>query len=117
MKKLWILSVLFILFTSCGSAINKQSTFFVRGNCEMCKERIESTASSIKGVSFVAYDVDKEELKVGYDTLLVSEIEIEKKIAQTGHATLNVPMDTINHNKLPECCKVHASGEMMEHSH
>jgi Cu(I)/Ag(I) efflux system membrane fusion protein len=117
MKNTFLLSLSILMAVACGSSVTKQSSFFVRGNCDMCKERIESTASSIKGVGFVAYDVEKEELKVGYDSTLVSDLEIEKKIAKTGHATMHVPMDSINHNKLPECCKVHASGESMEHSH
>lgn len=117
MKNTLFGSLLIFMAVSCGSSINKQSTFYVRGNCDMCKERIESTASSIKGVGFVAYDVDKEEIKVGYDSSLVKEIEIEEVIAKTGHATVHVAMDSINHSKLPECCKVHASGETMEHSH
>ncbi|HSY62427.1 MAG TPA: heavy-metal-associated domain-containing protein, partial [Cytophaga sp.] len=87
---------------------NAEAEFYVRGNCDMCKERIDKTALAIPGVKNAEWNVETETIKVSYDSTVVGPLEIEKGIAATGHSTKNVPMDSLAHKVLPECCQVHA---------
>lgn len=89
-----------------GAESNKKAEFYVRGNCEMCKERIESTAKSIKGVGDAEWNENSGNLKVSFDSTLITEIEIHKAIAASGHGTKQVEMDPKAHGELPECCQV-----------
>ena len=105
MKKL-LVPILAILLFSCSKSANKESEFYVRGNCEMCKERIENAAKAIPGVSQATWDVNASSLKVVYDSTKVSEQDIHRSVAATGHGTEQVPMDSNAHAELPECCQV-----------
>ena len=107
MKKIFILASILITIVACSTKPNAEASFFVRGNCDMCKERIDKTVLSIKGVETANWDVESKMLQVSYDSTVVSKLDIEKGIAATGHATQGVPMDSTAHDKLPECCKVH----------
>lgn len=100
------------MFSACKKTeLNKESSFWVRGNCEMCKERIEKTAKAQLGVGTATWDVESGMMKVQYDSNMVTEMDIQKAIAATGHATKTVPMDQKAHDALPECCQV---GESMD---
>ena len=108
MKKIFLFVVVVFSILACTSKPNAQAEFFVRGNCDMCKERIDKRVLALKGVSEADWSVETNVLKVGFDSTRISSIEIEKAIAATGHATKNVPMDSTAHKSLPECCQVHA---------
>ncbi|MGN6647691.1 MAG: heavy-metal-associated domain-containing protein [Cytophaga sp.] len=108
MKKVFILASILLTIVACTTKPNAEASFFVRGNCEMCKERIEKTVLSINGVEKADWNVESEMIQVSYDSTRISPLEIEKVIAITGHATKNVPMDTAAHAKLPECCQVNS---------
>ena len=77
----------------------------VNGSCEMCKERIESTAQAIGGVSTAEWDADEQQLHLNFDTAKTSLKAISKAIAKVGHDTEldKAPEDV--YNALPECCK------------
>lgn len=99
------------LFSACKHVdLNSESSFWVRGNCEMCKERIEKTVRTIPGVGMATWDVETGMLKVKYDSTSVKESAIQEAVAATGHATKTVPMNQKAHDALPECCQV---GESM----
>jgi Cu(I)/Ag(I) efflux system membrane fusion protein len=104
MKKL--IYLLFPILLACSKNTSKETDFFVRGNCEMCKERIENTAKSISGVTAANWDVNSSNLKVTFDSTKVKELDIHKAIAGKGHATKLVEMNTKAHDELPDCCKV-----------
>jgi periplasmic mercuric ion binding protein len=105
MKQLIYLSFISILF-SCSKNNSKEVEFFVRGNCEMCKERIENTVKNVSGVSAANWDVNSSKLKVTFDSSKVKELDLHKAIAATGHATKLVEMNIKAHDELPECCKI-----------
>jgi len=107
MKKIILFVFLTSMVMACTSKPNAHAEFHVRGNCDMCKERIDKTALSLKGVSKAEWQVKSETIIVSYDSTVISSIDIEKAIAATGHATENVPMDSSAHKSLPECCQVH----------
>ena len=102
---------LFLAFTlsaalySCGSGSFKEEAFYVRGNCEMCKDRIETGVQAINGVQSAVYNVNKEALNVIYDTIKVDRIKIENTCADLGHSTELVRRNEKNHADLPECCQ------------
>ena len=94
-----------IITYSCSPGSFKEESFYVRGNCDMCKERIELGVKELKGVQTALYNVDKESIKVVYDSSLVSRLTIEKKCADLGHSTEAVHRNEAHHAELPECCQ------------
>jgi membrane fusion protein, copper/silver efflux system len=82
----------------------EHETFKVSGNCEMCKDRIEKAAKSVRGVVSASWDIGTKELSVGFDSNNTSLDAIQKVIAESGHdnARYRAPDDV--YNKLPECC-------------
>jgi len=94
-----------IITSSCSKKQEIETKFHVRGNCEMCKERIENTAYKITNVSYANWDEETSELKVKIDTSSSSLLELHLKIAATGHSTSLCKMDLKSHDELPDCCK------------
>jgi len=76
----------------------------VSGNCEMCKERIETTAKSIDGVSSAEWSSEKQMLHVQFDGSKTSSDAIQKSIAAVGHDTEKFKAPDEVYSKLPECC-------------
>jgi len=106
MKKIVVLAIVFAALVSCTSKPNAHADFFVRGNCEMCKERIDKSVLAISGVDKADWNVDSKMINVDYDSTKVSSMQIEEIIAATGHATKDVAMDSSAHAQLPKCCQV-----------
>jgi Cu(I)/Ag(I) efflux system membrane fusion protein len=79
-------------------------TFNVSGNCELCKERIEKAALSVKGVSSASWDVNTKKISVGYNDNKVKAEDIQKAIAKSGHDTELFRADDVTYKSLPECC-------------
>ena len=79
--------------------------FFVAGNCDMCKARIEKVARSIRGVSNANWDKSSKQLSVQFDQTKTSQAELESAVAKSGHDTLNAKTDTAVYDALPGCCK------------
>ncbi|MDD4516158.1 efflux RND transporter periplasmic adaptor subunit [Massilibacteroides sp.] len=77
----------------------------VSGNCDMCKDRIEKTAKSVKGVSFAEWTAEKQNLHVIYDKNLTNTDIIEKAIAAVGHDTEHYRAKDSVYDALPGCCK------------
>jgi len=82
----------------------QKATFGVSGNCEMCKDRIETAASSVKGVSTAVWDVKTKKIDVEYMGPLASIDIIQKAIAKAGHDTGKYKADNKTYQGLPECC-------------
>ncbi len=115
MKYFIVLLTLVLSLISCDkkgeekSTKVKKSEFWVRGNCDMCKERIEASLLTVQGVSAAVWNVDSKLLTVLYDTTATNEITLKQATAKTGHETKDVLADEKAHNELPECCKRNAS--------
>lgn len=77
----------------------------VQGLCEMCKERIETAAKSVKGVSSAMWDVDKKELHLNFDPHQTNLDAISKALAKVGHDTEKYKADQSTYDALPSCCK------------
>ncbi|MEZ5018856.1 MAG: efflux RND transporter periplasmic adaptor subunit [Bacteroidales bacterium] len=78
--------------------------FRVEGNCEMCKDRIETTALSVRGVQSATWDMDNKILHLEYNKSLTARENVQKAIAAAGHdnGKYRAPDDV--YNNLPECC-------------
>jgi Cu(I)/Ag(I) efflux system membrane fusion protein len=80
----------------------------VSGNCEMCKQRIESAAKAVRGVISAEWDGDTQQLHLNFDTVKTSLPAIGIAIATAGHdAGQNKAPDGV-YNALSECCKYKA---------
>ena len=105
--KLVFLSAMILLLYSCSQNNNnyKQTEFYVRGNCGMCEERIETTIKKVDGIIAADWNVETKNISVTYDSLKIDEGKIQQTIANTGHETKTVASPQAVHDALPECCK------------
>ncbi|MDD4746442.1 MAG: efflux RND transporter periplasmic adaptor subunit [Salinivirgaceae bacterium] len=83
----------------------KQETFFVSGNCEMCKSTIELTVKSLPGIGVANWDLKTKELNVSFDDQKSSLSDIHKAIAKSGYDTKLEKATIEAYDKLPACCK------------
>ncbi|MGB0839438.1 MAG: heavy-metal-associated domain-containing protein, partial [Chitinophagales bacterium] len=65
----------------------KTQSFFVAGNCGMCKARIEKAANGILGVTTADWNKDMKKLTVSFDTSQTTQDRISKAVAKSGHDT------------------------------
>jgi len=79
--------------------------FGVSGNCEMCKERIETAALSVKGVTSAVWDLETKKIHVEFNSMETNIDAIHKAIAKVGHDTEKFKADNQTYNALPDCCK------------
>ena len=113
MKTIKLFIAIALLFAT-GTAVSAQSgmktsgtkteTFKVWGNCEMCKDRIESTAKTVAGVEMANWDQTSMDLKLGYKGD-VNLDAVKKAISATGHDIEGFPAPDSVYNALPDCCK------------
>lgn len=101
LKSLLAFSLLFTNFVF-AQTITK-STFKVKGECGMCKERIETTAKK-SGATYANWNSDSQQLIVEYDAGKVSSDEILKKIADVGHDNEKYSATDEVYRNLPGCC-------------
>lgn len=77
----------------------------VSGNCDMCKERIETTAKSVTGVASAEWSAETKMLHVQFDGGKTNLDDIQKAIAKVGHDTEKYKATDAAYKALPECCK------------
>lgn len=103
--KILSLLSLFLLGTSALFAQAKTEKFEVKGNCDMCESRIETTAKAVEGVSTADWVQETKKLAVTFDSTKTSVSKIQKAIADAGHDTpMHKAKDEV-YEKLPACCK------------
>jgi len=79
-------------------------TFKVKGTCEMCKHRIESSVKKLPGIWSSYWDVSSKTLMVTYDRSKVKPAMIEKLVSSEGHDIDSMNASVEVYNSLPECC-------------
>lgn len=84
---------------------NAKHQIEVKGNCEMCKKRIEKTAFDVRGVKSANWDLGEKQLSLIIDERRTSINEVEEAIADSGHDTENVKTTEDNYANLHFCCK------------
>ena len=78
--------------------------FGVSGNCEQCKERIETAAKSVSGVSSATWEVATKKIKVEFNPMATNPDAVQKAIAKVGHDTEKYKAPDDVYKQLPECC-------------
>ena len=78
--------------------------FKVSGNCEMCKDRIETAAKSVSGVALADWSSETKMLHVQFDGAKTNSDDIQKAIAAVGHDTEKFKAPDNVYKELPECC-------------
>jgi Cu+-exporting ATPase len=85
MKKLIAGSLLASVLSFAAFAADKTETIKVSGwHCGGCAARTEAALKEVKGVTAVAADKTKHEVKVTYDDAKVKRADLEKAIADSG---------------------------------
>lgn len=106
--------MLFILAVLCGSAwltacseskANSETEFWVRGNCDMCKETIETALGEVDGVANAEYDLDQHMAKVSFDSAATNKDALVSAVLQAGYDTKTGKADESAYTSLPKCCK------------
>jgi Cu(I)/Ag(I) efflux system membrane fusion protein len=77
----------------------------VQGLCEMCKDRIETTAKNVKGISSAKWNAATKQLSLTCENANVARNETSKALAKAGHDTELHKADEAVYQSLPECCK------------
>ncbi|MBU1009585.1 MAG: efflux RND transporter periplasmic adaptor subunit [Bacteroidetes bacterium] len=85
--------------------MGQHEMFSVSGNCEMCKDRIQTAALSVKGVSSAVWDLETKKIHVEFNSKETNIDDIHKAIAMVGHDTEKFIADNQTYNALPDCCK------------
>ncbi|WP_162989942.1 TonB-dependent receptor domain-containing protein [Chryseobacterium sp. 6424] len=80
-----------------------KSTFKVKGECGMCKERIETTARN-SGASVANWNAVTQQLAVEFDPAKTSAEKILKQIADVGHDNEKFAAPDEVYKNLPGCC-------------
>lgn len=80
------------------------STFKVWGNCEMCKETIESSLK-VDGIIKADWNVDSKIMTVTYDNSKITLDQIQKNIASVGYDNEKYKGDDKAYNELAGCCQ------------
>ena len=76
----------------------------VKGECGMCKEKIEK-ALDVPGISFAEWNKETKMLTVRYNNSKISENDIHMTISNLGYATAKMAANTASQAKLDSCCK------------
>lgn len=80
------------------------STFKVWGNCDMCKETIE-TSLKVDGVLKADWNVDTKIITVEFDSAIISLDQIQKNIAAVGYDNDKYKGEDKAYSELADCCQ------------
>jgi hypothetical protein len=82
-----------------------RATVHVRGNCDMCKDRIEATAGSVTHVRAARWEAETETLTLYYGDSRPDIDGVEKALAEAGHDTDTYTAPDVIYDTLPGCCQ------------
>ena len=108
-RMLNLVALLVLSITTVVAQTEKKEKFEVAGNCGMCKDRIETAANSVEGVSSAEWNRETKLLEVSYDSSRVNIHKIHMAVADAGHDTKMLKANDIAYNNLPDCCKYERS--------
>lgn len=106
--KYLIYTTFFLVFTLPSFGQEKPKSYqkiAVKGNCEMCKKRIEKAALSVKGVRSASWSTDEKKLDLYLNPKKTNLEEVEKAVAKTGHDTQRIKATEENYKNLHSCCQ------------
>lgn len=102
-----MLAVLGVAFTSTAQEKknkNAKVDVEVKGNCDMCKKRIEKAAFGVKGVKSATWHADDQMLHLIIDENKTSSKKVQESVAKAGHDTKEVKATDEAYNTLHHCC-------------
>lgn len=91
-------------FTMQAQDKNAKREIAVKGNCEMCKKRIEKAAYSVSGVKSAVWSPESKHLVLILNEKKAATSQIEKSVAKAGHDTENVKASDEAYSNLHDCC-------------
>lgn len=100
--------LLFIVILICSMSVyakEQKDSFKVVGKCDMCKNRIETAATSLEGVAVATWDAKTQELTIVFDKDKVSLQQVQTAITMKGHDTEMFKASDKRYDELPACCK------------
>jgi mercuric ion binding protein len=97
--------LIMLFFATVAVAQTQKATLDVRGNCGMCKARIEQAAFAIKGVKHAAWEANTEQLKVFFNPKKTSVDSIAVSISAIGHEANGIAVKEEVYADLPMCCQ------------
>ena len=101
--KIHLIIILFL--TTTVVAQTEKTTISVRGNCGMCKARIEKAAIKTKGVKYAVWQTDTETLTFIYNAKKTTVSQVPANIAAVGHEANGVAVVDSVYAALPMCCQ------------
>jgi copper chaperone CopZ len=105
MKKVFLTFVITLLFFAVQAQEKGKQTISVKGNCEMCKKRIEKAALDVKGVRSAEWSADKQAIDLYINPKKTNTKEVEKSIAKAGHDTEHITAEDEAYQSLHSCCQ------------
>ena len=120
----YISSILVVVITTiciASSYGQEKLTIRVSGACDMCKDRIESTAKNVIGITNAEYDLKKQELSLETQSLFIKN-ELISALLKVGHDTEGQKASDDIYEALPSCCHYRdndddISDENPDHNH
>tara|TARA_R110002051_G_scaffold138268_1_gene211016 strand:+ start:17266 stop:17631 length:366 start_codon:yes stop_codon:yes gene_type:complete len=114
--KIFLITCVFTILSLSAQDKNKNASFSVKGNCGMCKSRIEKAALKVKGVKYANWSPTSKEFNMVFDENTCSIEKVQKAIVKVGHDIDSLIADTTIYDNLPPCCKYRDSKTMdMDH--
>ena len=77
----------------------------VKGNCDMCKKRIEKAAYGVKGVKSAEWHSEDQTLHLIIDENKTDGLKVSEAVAKAGHDTKEVKATKDAYEGLHGCCK------------
>lgn len=108
MKKIIIILLVSVVSLQVQAQEKRKSAKYiieVKGNCKMCKKRIEKACLSTKGVKYAKWNVETKKLMLIINEKKTDIETVEKNIAKAGHDTENVKATQEVYDNLHFCCQ------------
>ncbi len=83
----------------------EKANFQVSGNCDMCKKKIEKSATGAEGVKTARWNVVSGKMKVKFNPAITNIDNIQQMIASIGYDTEKHKATDEVYNNLHHCCK------------
>ncbi|WP_188620029.1 heavy-metal-associated domain-containing protein [Flavobacterium suaedae] len=109
MKKLFLLLFVMLFSVTIQAQEKKKKNakyeIEVKGNCDMCKKRIEKAAFGVSGVKFAEWHDHHQDLHLIIDENKCSIDDVRKAVAKSGHDTDKVKAKDEDYKGLHDCCQ------------
>jgi mercuric ion binding protein len=107
-----ILSSLLVVFLFTSALLHAQKaskgtplTMKTSGQCEMCKDRLETAFAYEKGVFSSSFDLETKDFTVYYNPKKTDPDKLRKAVNAVGYDADDTKADPIAYSKLPGCCR------------